>query len=76
MYQRNGRIAPQAIENAFMREDRKSDADKAECRRDDEAGEPKPGRQVAHQELQQGAERQIADDHQRCRPRSSSGRCP
>ena len=30
-------------------EDRESDPGKTECRRDDEAGEPKPGRQVAHQ---------------------------
>ena len=67
MYQRNGRIAPQACANAFMPRIGKSDAGIAECRRDDEAGEAEPGREVAHQKLQQRAERQIGDDQQRCR---------
>ena len=45
----------------------KSDAGVAECRGDNEAGEAEPGREVAHQELQQRAQRQIADDQQRAR---------
>ena len=76
MYQRNGRIAPQTCANAFMPRIGKSHAGIAECRRDDEAGEAKPGREVAHQELQQRAERQIADDQQRCRGDRSSARRP
>ena len=67
MYQRTGRIAPQACENAFMPERRKSDAGVAERRRDDEAGQAEADREVAHQKLQQRAQCQIADDQQRSR---------
>ena len=76
MYQRNGRIAPQALRERVHAEDRKSHAGIAERGRDDEAGEAEPGREVAHQELQQGSERQIADDQQRCPRRRSSARRP
>ena len=45
----------------------KCDAGVAEGRRCDEAGEAKPGRKVADQELQQSSERQIGDDKERRR---------
>ena len=44
---------------------RKSHAGVAECGRDHEAGEAEAGREVAHQELHQRSQRQVADDQQR-----------
>ena len=43
----------------------KSHAGIAKGRRDHDAGQPKPGREVAHQELQERTQRQIADQEQR-----------
>ena len=47
-------------------EGRKSHAGEAERRRDDQAGDAQSGQQVARQQLQQRAQRQIADDKEPC----------
>ncbi len=76
MYQRSGRIELQTCANAFMPMVGKSDAGIAERGRDEQAGQSQSRREVAGQELQQRAERQMGDDQQRGRRPPISGRSP
>ncbi len=49
------------------RQDGKADARETKRGRHHETGQAEPGREVAHQELQQGAQREITDDEKRAR---------
>ena len=64
MYQRSGSSDPQKLREAAHAEHRKADAGETKGRRAEDRRQAKAEREVARQQLEQGAERKIGDNQQ------------